>query len=49
MLILAKGGHAVFSGKREQAVAIMESQGYPLPSLWFNPAEYAQLIRSCPS
>ncbi|KAJ7151563.1 P-loop containing nucleoside triphosphate hydrolase protein [Mycena filopes] len=40
MLILAKGGHAVFSGKREQAVRIMESQGYPLPSLWFNPADH---------
>ncbi|KAJ7785733.1 P-loop containing nucleoside triphosphate hydrolase protein [Mycena metata] len=40
MLILAKGGRAVFSGKREQAVRIMESQGYPLPSLWFNPADH---------
>ncbi|KAF8213711.1 P-loop containing nucleoside triphosphate hydrolase protein [Mycena galopus ATCC 62051] len=40
MLILAKGGHAVFSGKREQAMHIMESQGYPLPSLWFNPADH---------
>ncbi|KAJ6569618.1 P-loop containing nucleoside triphosphate hydrolase protein [Mycena capillaripes] len=40
MLILAKGGHAVFSGKREQAVRIMESQGFPLPSLWFNPADH---------
>jgi len=40
MLILAKGGHAVFSGKREQAVRIMESQGYPLPSIWFNPADH---------
>ncbi|KAJ7037530.1 P-loop containing nucleoside triphosphate hydrolase protein [Mycena alexandri] len=40
MLILAKGGHAVFSGKREQAMRIMESQGYPLPSLWFNPADH---------
>ncbi|KAJ6626947.1 P-loop containing nucleoside triphosphate hydrolase protein [Mycena sp. CBHHK59/15] len=40
MLILAKGGHAVFSGKREQAVHIMESQGYPLPSIWFNPADH---------
>ncbi|KAJ7748491.1 P-loop containing nucleoside triphosphate hydrolase protein, partial [Mycena maculata] len=40
ILILAKGGHAVFSGKREQAVHIMESQGYPLPSIWFNPADH---------
>ncbi|KAF7367371.1 ABC transporter protein [Mycena sanguinolenta] len=40
LLILAKGGHAVFSGKRERAVHIMESQGYPLPSLWFNPADH---------
>ncbi|KAJ7275585.1 P-loop containing nucleoside triphosphate hydrolase protein [Mycena haematopus] len=40
MLILAKGGRAVFSGKREQAMYIMESQGYPLPSLWFNPADH---------
>ncbi|KAK7064707.1 pleiotropic drug resistance protein, ABC superfamily [Favolaschia claudopus] len=40
MLILAKGGHAVFNGKREQAMQIMESQGYPLPSLWFNPADH---------
>ncbi|KAJ6548881.1 P-loop containing nucleoside triphosphate hydrolase protein [Mycena capillaripes] len=40
MLILAKGGHAVFSGKREQAVRIMESQGFALPSLWFNPADH---------
>ncbi|KAJ7642282.1 P-loop containing nucleoside triphosphate hydrolase protein [Mycena rosella] len=40
MLILAKGGHAVFSGKREEAVRIMESQGYPLPSVWFNPADH---------
>lgn len=46
MLILAKGGHAVFSGKREQAMHIMETQGYPLPSLWFNPAEYAYSIFS---
>ncbi|KAJ7293859.1 P-loop containing nucleoside triphosphate hydrolase protein [Mycena rebaudengoi] len=38
ILILAKGGHSVFSGKREQAVRIMESQGYPLPSAFFNPA-----------
>ncbi|KAJ6521845.1 hypothetical protein B0H19DRAFT_1348812 [Mycena capillaripes] len=40
VLILAKGGHAVFSGKRKQAVRIMESQGFPLPSLWFNPADH---------
>ncbi|KAJ7171842.1 P-loop containing nucleoside triphosphate hydrolase protein [Mycena crocata] len=40
MLILAKGGHAVFSGKREEAVRIMESQGFPLPSVWFNPADH---------
>ncbi|KAJ7456457.1 P-loop containing nucleoside triphosphate hydrolase protein [Mycena latifolia] len=40
MLILAKGGHAVFSGKREQAIRVMESQGYPLPSVWFNPADH---------
>ncbi|KAJ7226045.1 P-loop containing nucleoside triphosphate hydrolase protein, partial [Mycena pura] len=40
LLILAKGGNTVFSGKREQAVHIMESQGYPLPSIWFNPADH---------
>ncbi|KAJ6501512.1 P-loop containing nucleoside triphosphate hydrolase protein [Mycena vitilis] len=40
MLILAKGGHGVFSGKREEAMRIMDSQGYPLPSLWFNPADH---------
>ncbi|KAF7319864.1 ABC transporter domain-containing protein [Mycena kentingensis (nom. inval.)] len=40
MLILAKGGNAVFSGKRVEAVRIMESQGYPLPSVWFNPADH---------
>ncbi|KAJ7630445.1 P-loop containing nucleoside triphosphate hydrolase protein [Roridomyces roridus] len=40
LLILAKGGHAVFSGRRERAVAFMESQGYPLPSIWFNPADH---------
>nr|GAT46076.1 ABC transporter protein [Mycena chlorophos] len=40
LLILAKGGNAVFSGKREEAIHIMESQGYPLPSIWFNPADH---------
>ncbi|CAK5273389.1 unnamed protein product, partial [Mycena citricolor] len=40
LLILAKGGHAVFSGKRKDAVAVMQSQGYPLPSVWFNPADH---------
>ncbi|KAJ7071333.1 P-loop containing nucleoside triphosphate hydrolase protein [Mycena amicta] len=40
LLILAKGGNAVFSGKREEAVRIMETQGYPLPSIWFNPADH---------
>ncbi|KAJ6548866.1 P-loop containing nucleoside triphosphate hydrolase protein [Mycena capillaripes] len=44
MLILAKGGHAVFSGKREQAVRIMESQGFALPSLWFNPADHLLVL-----
>ncbi|KAF7306405.1 Pleiotropic drug resistance proteins (PDR1-15), ABC superfamily [Mycena indigotica] len=40
LLILAKGGNAVFSGKREEAIRIMDSQGYPLPSIWFNPADH---------
>lgn len=46
VLILAKGGHAVFSGKRDEAVSIMENQGYPLPSIWFNPAEYVDCLLS---
>ncbi|KAJ6582430.1 hypothetical protein B0H19DRAFT_1332610 [Mycena capillaripes] len=35
-----QGRSCGFSGKRKQAVRIMESQGFPLPSLWFNPADH---------
>ena len=43
LTVLAKGGAVVYSGKNSEAIAWFESQGYPLPSEWFNPAEYVPL------